>query len=201
MLRLHGHLLSLETKCWSRGHGGALMKASRRAQPAEIQEEGGRTTFRVRDAAASAYGVPQKGKPAIVLRLFPRGCCHSGDRLPRSARHCAAAARLFCDRATAGHYHHAGHDAELHQREFRPAHRTVKSRSSTTTAQEVGVQPSASGQRRAELREARAARAASGPVRILVGELRDLERLSRHPRGRDGHLVFRPGTPRGARAR
>ena len=199
VLRLHGHLRSLETKVLEPEDTVALMKAitpDRNQQ--EIQEEGGTDFgFAYRDAGRFRVSVfRQKGNLAIVLRLIPSRLLSFKDiGLPSI---CAALCRrprgLFLVTGPTGsgkttplasmvNYINENLDRHIVTVE-EPIEYYHTHKRSLVNQREVGNDvPSFAEALRRVLRQ--------DPDVILVGELRDLETMEAAIRAAEtGHLVF-----------
>jgi len=199
VLRLHGHLRSLETKVLEPEDTVSLMKAicpDRNQQ--ELQEEGGTDFgFAYRDAGRFRVSVfRQKGNVTIVLRLIPSRLLSFKDiGLPTI---CAALCRrprgLFLVTGPTGSgktttlatmidYINVNLDRHIVTVE-EPIEYYHNHKKSIINQREVGIDvPSFAEALRRVLRQ--------DPDVILVGELRDLETMEAAIRAAEtGHLVF-----------
>ncbi len=199
VIRLHGHLRSLETKVLGSEDTVALMKAitPERGQQ-ELQEEGGTDFgFAFGDGARFRVSVfKQKGNVAIVLRLIPSrimtfeqiglpAICRALCRRPRGMflvtgpTGCGKTTTL----ATMLDYINSNLDRHIVTVED-PIEYYHNHKKSLLNQREVGVDvPSFGEALRRVLR--------MDPDVILVGELRDLETIEAAVRAAEtGHLVF-----------
>ncbi len=199
VLRLHGHLRSLETKVLEPEDTVALMKAitpDRNQQ--EIQEEGG-TDFGFAFGDAGRFRVSvfrQKGNLAIVLRLIPNKLLSFEDiGLPKIVQAlCRRPRGLFLVTGPTGSgktttlatmldYINTNFDRHIVTVE-EPIEYYHTHKRSLINQREVGLDvPSFAEALRRVLRQ--------DPDVILVGELRDLETMEAAIRAAEtGHLVF-----------
>ncbi|HOW72236.1 MAG TPA: type IV pilus twitching motility protein PilT [Phycisphaerae bacterium] len=199
VLRLHGHLRSLETKVLEPEDTVSLMKAitpDRNQQ--EIQEEGG-TDFGFAFGDAGRFRVSvfrQKGNLAVVLRLIPnRLLTFEEIGLPKiSQALCRRPRGLFLVTGPTGSgktttlatmldYINTNFDRHIVTVE-EPIEYYHMHKKSLINQREVGLDvPSFSEALRRVLRQ--------DPDVILVGELRDLETMESAIRAAEtGHLVF-----------
>jgi twitching motility protein PilT len=199
VLRLHGHLRSLETKVLEPEDTVALMKAitpDRNQQ--EIQEEGGTDFgFAYRDAGRFRVSVfRQKGNLAIVLRLIPSrllsfkdiglpSICAALCRRPRGLFlvTCPTGSGKTTTLASMINYINENLDRHIVTVE-EPIEYYHTHKRSLVNQREVGNDvPSFAEALRRVLRQ--------DPDVILVGELRDLETMEAAIRAAEtGHLVF-----------
>ncbi|MBP7937655.1 MAG: type IV pilus twitching motility protein PilT [Phycisphaerae bacterium] len=199
VLRLHGHLRSLETKVLEPEDTVSLMKAitpDRNQQ--EIQEEGG-TDFGFAFGDAGRFRVSvfrQKGNLAVVLRLIPNKLLTFEEiGLPKIAQAlCRRPRGLFLVTGPTGSgktttlatmldYINANFDRHIVTVE-EPIEYYHTHKKSLINQREVGLDvPSFAEALRRVLRQ--------DPDVILVGELRDLETMESAIRAAEtGHLVF-----------
>ena len=199
VIRLHGHLRSLETKTLGPEDTTALMKAiTPERNQQELQEEGG-TDFGFAFGDAGRFRVAifkQKGNTALVLRLIPVGLLTFEQiGLPQICRAlCRRPQGLFLVTGPTGSgktttlatmldYINVNLDRHIVSIED-PIEYYHKHQKSLFNQREVGTDvPSFSEALRRVLRQ--------DPDVILVGELRDLETIEAAVRAAEtGHLVF-----------
>ena len=199
VIRLHGHLRSLETKTLGPEDTTALMKAiTPERNQQELQEEGG-TDFGFAFGDAGRFRVAifkQKGNTALVLRLIPVGLLTFEQiGLPQICRAlCRRPQGLFLVTGPTGSgktttlatmldYINVNLDRHIVSIEV-PIEYYHKHQKSLFNQREVGTDvPSFSEALRRVLRQ--------DPDVILVGELRDLETIEAAVRAAEtGHLVF-----------
>lgn len=199
VVRLHGHLRSLETKVLGPEDTVALMKSitpDRNQQ--ELQEEGG-TDFGFAFGDAGRFRVSvfkQKGNVALVLRLIPNklltfeqiglpGICKALCRRPRGLFLVTGptGSGKTTTLATMLDYINVNLDRHIVTMED-PIEYYHKHKKSVVNQREIGIDvPSFSEALRRVLRQ--------DPDVILVGEFRDLETIESGIRAAEtGHLVF-----------
>ncbi len=199
VIRLHGHLRSLETKVLGPEDTTGLMKAiTPERNQQELQEEGS-TDFGFAFGDAGRFRVAifkQKGNTAMCLRLIPAklltfdeiglpGLCRALCRRPRGLFLVTGptGSGKTTTLATMLDYINANFDRHIVTVED-PIEYYHDHKKSILTQREVGVDcPSFSEALRRVLRQ--------DPDVILVGELRDLETMESAIRAAEtGHLVF-----------
>jgi len=199
VIRLHGHLRSLETKVLGPEDTTALMKAiTPERNQQELQEEGG-TDFGFAFGDAGRFRVAifkQKGNVAMVLRLIPNrlltfdqiglpSICRALCRRPRGMFLVTGptGSGKTTTLATMLDYINTNLDRHIVTMED-PIEYYHEHKKSVINQREIGIDvPSFSESLRRVLRQ--------DPDVILVGELRDLETMESAIRAAEtGHLVF-----------